>query len=500
MALRYFGKLEKSNTNQAFWIGIGSISSFSLAIVSTAILSRYLTKDEYGTYRQIIYIYSTLLIIFTAGLPKVFEYFLPRFSINEGKAIVWKITRLLILLGLIFSLSLFLFSGFIANIFNNHELAKGLKVFSIIPFLLLPTLGIEGIFSTYKKAIYIGIYNTLTRFLMLAFIVLPVILWNGSYITAIYGWIVVSVLTLFIAYLFKRIPFKGIKAEKTSLTYKAVFSYSLPLVYASIWGILIRSADQFYVSRYFGPFVFAEFSNGFIQIPIVSMITGSVSLVLMPVFSKMVHNKSDFDELIILWKSSLYKSAILIYPVVVFFIFFANDIILILFSKAYINSIIYFRINMLLNFFNIIIFTPIIFSLGKTRIYARIHMVFALAVWLIEFVILYFFNSPISIAITSVILGIILIITFMIYISKLLQRSLTILIPFSEIFRVLVHALIIVTIVKFGILSFQIDSALMELLVGILFYSSLLIITSGFFKLDYLINIKTVLRTNKKMV
>ncbi|MGN6645363.1 MAG: oligosaccharide flippase family protein, partial [Cytophaga sp.] len=205
---------EKSNTNQALWVVIGSLSSFSLAMISSAILSRYFPKEEYGTYKQIIYIYTTLLIIFTAGLPEVFAYFLPRYSINEGKAIVWKITGTLFLSGAVFSIFLFTFSGIIARFLNNPELERGIKVFSPIPFLLLPTLGIEGIFSTYKKTVFISIYNTLTRFLMLLFIVVPVILFNGSYITAIYGWLIVSIISLFIAFYFKGIPFKGIKSEK----------------------------------------------------------------------------------------------------------------------------------------------------------------------------------------------------------------------------------------------------------------------------------------------
>ena len=161
---------QNSNTLQAFWVGMGSFSSFALGIVSAAILSRYFDKAEYGTYRQILYIYNSLLIIFTAGLPQVFAYFLPRFNLAQGKDIVWKISKILFLGGFVFSIFLFIFSGVVANIFKNPELATGLKYFSPIPVLLLPTLGIEGIFSAYKKTIYIAIYNTLSRLLMLMFI------------------------------------------------------------------------------------------------------------------------------------------------------------------------------------------------------------------------------------------------------------------------------------------------------------------------------------------
>lgn len=266
---------------QVFWVGMGSLSSFALGIVSAAILSRYLEKVEYGTYRQILYVYNTLLVIFSAGLPRVFSYFLPRYPLEQGKHIVWKVSKMLFFFGMAFSIVLYAFSEIIAQILRNPELATGLKYFSPIPMLLLPTLGIEGIFSTYKKTIYIAIYNTATRFLMLIFIVLPVIIYKGSYIYAIFGWSIASIIALLLAIYFKGLPFKGIETETSNLSYNAVFSYSLPLVVASIAGIAIKAADQFYISRFFGAEVFAEFSNGFIGLPFVGMVTGATSMVFM---------------------------------------------------------------------------------------------------------------------------------------------------------------------------------------------------------------------------
>ena len=200
----------ESNYFQVIWVGIGSLSSFGLSIISTVILSRYFDKAEYGTYRQIIYVYQMLLVIFSAGLPAVFSYYLPRFPLTEGKEIVFKISKMLLFFGFLFSLFLFCFSDLIAKLLNNSDLAIGLKYFSPIPMLLLPTLGLEGIFSTYKKTIFIAIYNTLTRLLMLIFIVLPVVLLNGTYLYAIYGWLAVSLISFVIAYYFKGIPFKGV--------------------------------------------------------------------------------------------------------------------------------------------------------------------------------------------------------------------------------------------------------------------------------------------------
>src|SRR5690606_16229639 len=120
--------------------------------------------------------------------------------------------------------------------------------------------------------------------------------------------------------------------EKSHLAFKEIFSYSLPLVVASIAGIAIKSADQFYISRYFGPETFAEFANGFMELPFVVMITTATSTVVMPLFSRMFFDKEEISNLVKMWSRTLIKSAILIYPLVMFFIAFATDIMELLYT------------------------------------------------------------------------------------------------------------------------------------------------------------------------
>lgn len=488
-----------SNTIQAFWVAMGSLSSIALGIVSAAILSRYLDKTDYGTYKQILYVYTTLLIVFSAGLPRVFAYFLPRYSIEEGKTIVRKINRVLFIAGLIFSLFLFLFSGIIGAILKNPDLSYGLKVFSPIPMLLVPTLGIEGIFSTYKKTIYIAIYNTLSRLLMLLFIVSPVIVFGGTYITAIYGWLAVSVITFIMAYYFKNIPFKGSKSIDTTLNYKEVFAYSLPLVGASIWGIALKSADQFYISRYFGAEVFAEFSNGFIELPFVAMVTSSASIVLMPIFSKVFHENKGIGELTITWRSTLYKSSIIIYPILIFFILFANEIMILLYSQKYAASGIYFRINMFLNFFNIILFAPLFLAMGKTKLYSLVHMILAIVIWISDYVLILLFNSPVAIAYNSTFLNILKIICFMYLASRLLNVKFLEFFPIKILSIIILHGALVAVIVKV-VQLFALHAMLTfyQVLISGMIYLILMLGTGRLFKIDYLIAFKPLIKIIKK--
>ena len=55
---------QTNNTKQAAWTAIGSLFSFGFSIVSSMILSRYFDKADYGTYKQAMYVYNTLLTVF----------------------------------------------------------------------------------------------------------------------------------------------------------------------------------------------------------------------------------------------------------------------------------------------------------------------------------------------------------------------------------------------------------------------------------------------------
>lgn len=477
---------KNSNSYQALWVGIGSLSSFALAIVSAAVLSRFFEKTEYGTYRQILFVYNSLLVVFSAQLPKVFSYYLPKFDLEKGKDIVARITLLLFATGVLFSAFLYFGSNLIAFVLKNEELSTGLKYFSPIPMLLLPTLGLQGILSTYRKTNYLAFYQICTRIIMLLFIVVPVVYFENSYIFAIYGWMGASILSLFIALYVKSLPFRGVKRQKSGLTTKKILNYSLPLVGAGIAGIAIKSADQFFISRYFGAEVFAEFANGFIPIPIVAMVTSATSIVLMPVFSKITENKDNLEELVTLWKSALTKSAVIVYPIVFFMFYHADNIIEILYGVEYANSATYFRIAMVLNFFNIVVFAPLLLSLGKSKFYSYIHIYGAIVVWVLGFLVVSFSKNPFLLALSSTFVSVGIIVIGYIYSAKLLKISFLEMIPVNEVFKLVIHLSIAIALLAIVDRLIDVSSSILVLVYQSFLYALLLLSTDRFFGLKYI--------------
>lgn len=487
-----------NNTQQAFWIALGGLFSFGFGIISSMILSRYFDKSDYGTYKQVLYVYSTLLTVFTLGLPRAFSYFLPRVEINQAKHLVKKITNLFFVLGGAFSLLLFLFSPLIAKILNNPDLELALKIFSPVPFLMLPTLGLEGILSTFRKTKFMAVYTVITRIMMLVCVALPVMFLGGGYIQAIIGFTVSSFISFVLALYLKYLPVKQEGNDKSDISYSEIFKFSLPLLYASLWGMLISSADQFFISRYFGSQIFAEFSNGSMDLPFVGMIVGATSTVLSPIFSRMSNEKLDLKvEVFPIWKKVFEKSAMLIFPLLIYSWFFADVIMVVLYGEEYEVSSIYFRIKSITNFFAIIIYAPLLINVGKVKYYANVHMLIAVLVIVLEYISVLIFNSPYIISAVSLLCQIIKTYLLLKSVSNLFEMKVYQLFPMKLLIKIVVPSAIIlylshVLFVKYLDLNF-----VLVLFLSFGIYISFFLVWSLISRMDYLSIIKPLLINRK---
>lgn len=486
MTINNLPSTRTNNTEQAFWIALGGLFSFGFGMVSSMILSRYFSKQDYGTYKQVLYVYTTLLAVFTLGLPNAFSYFLPRVSENQAKNLIKKITNLFFLLGGIFSLLLFLFADQIAGFLKNGDLAFALKVFSPVPLLMLPTMGLDGILSTYRVTKFMAIYTISTRIVMLLCVAAPVMLFGGGYIQAIMGFVIASFFSFILALFLKYYPVRSKGKEPCNKTYKEIFQFSLPLLFASFWGILISSADQFFISRYFGSKVFAEFSNGATDLPFVGMIVGATSTVLSPIFSRMSHEKlSPKKEIFPVWKSVFEKSAMLIYPILIYSWFFADFIMVLLYGPQYSASSIYFRIKMIVNFFTLIAYAPLIINIGKVKYYAIVHMWGAFVLIIIEYFSILVYNSPFFLITVSVICQLGRIYFMLWAVARFFGTSIYHLFPLKVIIKIILPSILILSLDYYLIVIFLKLNEILTVFISFSFYFGLFMLYSSRVKMNY---------------
>ncbi|WP_124640017.1 oligosaccharide flippase family protein [Amniculibacterium aquaticum] len=478
-----------SNTVQAFWVLLGSLSAFGFTIVSSMLLSRYFNKNDYGTYKQVMYVYSSLLVVFTLGLPKAFSYFLPRVTKGQAKDLISKLNLILMGMGLIMSACFFFGADLFASVLKNNELVVPIKYFSLVPLFLLPTMGVEGILATYKKTQLLAVYKTCSQFFMLAAVVLPVILFKGTINTAIIGFTISSFLCFLVALFLKNNPIKNYGKEKSVVTYKEIFKYTIPIMGASIWGIIITSSDQFFISRYFGSEVFADFANGSLELPFVGMIIASTSTVLAPIFSKHVFEKGKDSkaEVLLLWQSVLSKTVKIIYPLVVFCFCFASSIMVILYGEKYADSGTYFQIKLIVNFFTVIAYGPLLLSIGGEKFYFNVHMYGAFILVGLEWLVVTLFDSPYLVTATSVFCQIGRIVIMMSFIASYFNVKLIDLFPIKLSLKIIIPSFVLIFGIKFLLLLFfNVENLFVLIFLTGLFYLITYYVYVRIIKIDYM--------------
>jgi O-antigen/teichoic acid export membrane protein len=329
------------------------------------VLSRYLSKEDYGTYRQLLLLFSTFSAIFMLGLPASINYFVPQFDNEKRKAILLQTMLILFCMGIFMAIIFWQGSSFFSKFMGNPELENLLKYFSLFPVFVLPTLFYQEFLicsARTKQACILSIILSLLKFLC---VLIPVLL-NCPLIYIVYGLVIFSIIQFLVISIDLYYPFRKIKTALSFVFAKEQLLFALPLALSAIISILLRKVDQFMVSYYFTPDQYAIYSNGAMEVPFLAIITNSVVAVLMPYLVRNYKNNK-IDDFIHKWKNSIIKTSLVVFPISIFLIFFAKEAIIILFSKKYTGSIIIFQIYLLLEVVRITNFGYILLALGKPK-------------------------------------------------------------------------------------------------------------------------------------
>ena len=464
----------KSNTMQALWVGLGYLGTFLVALGSAMVLSRYLSKEEYGTYRQIIYIYTLLQGVFAAGLPSAYSYFLPKLNLSQGKQLSQILLFFFVILGALLSIVFYFGAPLFASALDNPALTDNLRLFSPIPFFLIPTLGIEGLFTAVRKTEQLLAYNIITKFFMFFCLISPVLLWESSIDKIIYGWIVSALFSFVMALVFKNKPFMAVEKSQLPFNISAIFKYTNPIMLTSYITVLQKSADQFFISRYYGESAFAEYSNGFFDIPFVGMIVGAVSAVMIPIFSGAWNDSIKLQNAVTSWRNALEKCIYMIYPLLCICFVFSTEMIILKNGEKYELSVPYFKLSLFLNFFNIVLINPIIIALGKTKFYFSYNIVCAILIWMTKYLTVLLIDSPYAVAVVSVANSILLIIIPYVYINKLLNIQLISKNQVINIIKIIIDAIFCALLSKYTIDCWIVlDNLILDLVAKCLLYVAL---------------------------
>lgn len=334
-------------------------------VVSGMVFARALSVADYGTYLQTFLAYNLAVPMLTMGLPSVLYYFLPGAK-ERKKGLVLDNLLLLFLAGFIFSLFLLLGgTELLANRFNNPELSKTLKWMVFYPLYTFPTLIASAVWVTQDKVSLNAKYNVFKGLLLtIGLIVAAVTTQSFEVPTLVRIFLPLALVPVALYYIFKFVPGEWSGPSLSSMISMAKFA--IPLGLASVLGTITIQMASIIVSMLTTPEDFAVYAIGAKEVPLIGIITGSISVVIMADMAGKIKG-GYLKEALELFRKAAAVSATFLFPVMIFLMVFSESFLEILYSNKYEESVIPFRIYLFIIPIRIAYYGSAFIALGRTK-------------------------------------------------------------------------------------------------------------------------------------
>jgi len=338
------------------------ISVFVLGIV----MARMMPVETYGTFLQVQLVVNTLLYAAIFGIPHSVYYFLPRVRLK--RRFILSTANLMFILAVTVSAATYFSMPWISAKLNNPDLLAFGAIIGLMLFFQIPIKLFEpAMISLGKVPLFVAVnatFNTSFLFVVLT----PLLLGLSLYeiLLTIVGFYVVQFFAIATALTYSAYT---VIDDDDGEDYKLVnqLKFSMPIGFSGVIGEVARQVDKVIISMFFGPYQYAIYTRGALQIPLLKVISHSLHNVLMPSFTKAISDDNT-PELLRTWHSAIRLVAMYVYPTFVFFVATADMFIPVLYSDKYAEASIIFQIYMFTLLRRITSPDAIIRAIGKTGI------------------------------------------------------------------------------------------------------------------------------------
>jgi len=309
-------------------------------------MARVLSQAELATYRQTLLAYQVAITLLSLGLANGIYYFLPTEK-TRARGIVVDALVMMVVMGLIYAVFIALGGNhLLAQRFSNSAIVTTLTYLVPLPVVMLPAGLLASVMVVQNQVNKLTVYNVLTNVVLAVGIIAACLHWRTpEAMVLIKVGIGFAIGIIGIHLMLKAVPRGDWRPRFHNM--KAMVVYSIPLATATALGTIFLQLDKIIVSSMCSPEQFAIYSNGAIEIPLVGIITGSIGAVIQPDLRRLVAVDDKLAALA-LFRQAAEKSAVILIPVMIFLLVSAEPFILTLFSKKYADSILPFRLYLLM--------------------------------------------------------------------------------------------------------------------------------------------------------
>jgi len=321
-------------------ITIGNGINVLINFLTLPYLVRSLSFNDYGSYGQILMIITILQGFFTFNLNQTSNVYFA--NSNSNKQVVFStLIRSAFAMSLIGVFVMYVSSGIIGDIFNNEQI-KHLLILSLVNmFSQVITPILISILLFFEKVQYAVSVLVTTNILKIAMMFMS-INYLKSLDALMLSLSLVSLIQMFLFFLVIPRNVISFKFFDKSLA-KNMFTVASPLAFSSIVEKSLVYLDGFMISALITTSAYAFYRAGAVEVPFVATLYGSVTSIVLPEIAK-YFSDGKLMEIVKMKRTAISSTVLFVYPVLVYFLFFASPLVSFYLSKNYESSIAVFSI------------------------------------------------------------------------------------------------------------------------------------------------------------
>lgn len=312
----------------------GRTLGFAATFFIPVILARMLDQVQFGTYKQLFLVFSTILPLAQFGMSQSLYYFLPN-EPRRSPAYVANSLVVLALAGVAVCAGLAIAAPAISRWLSNPHLASGLWWIGLYLLLMLVSTGFEIVMVSRSMYAWASASYAVSDLLRAAAFILPVLA-TGQLLSLLAGAVAAGAVRAG-ATLWYFLSQFGRAFRPDAALLRTQLGYALPFGFAVLVEILQANLPQYVVSHAYDPATFAVFAVGCLQIPLVDFAASPTSDVMMV---RMQESLSAGDRAAVLgiWNDTTVKLSMLFFPLTALMMVDAHEIIVLLFTTRYAAS------------------------------------------------------------------------------------------------------------------------------------------------------------------
>lgn len=300
-------------------------------LLGIVFLARLLPKEDFGVTSFVLITYIAVSTLTSIGLPDSIYFFFEKYP-EAKRAVYRRLAALLVCMAVIGAVIL-LGAAYIAEA-RGYAATGMILPLILLLFIDLPVAPINhGLIAIGYVKLAASLNVVLSLVLFLALVIPPVLGLPKeaiAYAFLLYG----LVRMILLLYFYRRHILADSDLPRPNQLTKELFRYAIPLGIANVTWKLNQIVDKYVVMFFLPVAVFAEYSAGSWEFPVIPIIASSTAMVMMSELIRR-HVGGNHKSVAALWVRSIEKISLIVLPLMVLIIVVSEELVITLFSADY---------------------------------------------------------------------------------------------------------------------------------------------------------------------